>query len=103
MRMSRLSFLRPCCTTHAQKAEVNAELQKLEERDVITPVSDPTSWCSRMVTAQKTSGALQICTDPRPLNKAVQREHYLLPVLEYILPRLANAEVFSKVDLSSAN
>ncbi|KAK7087943.1 hypothetical protein V1264_021931 [Littorina saxatilis] len=55
-----------------------------------------------MVVATKKSGSLRICIDPRPLNKALKREHYTLPVLEDILPKLAHARVFSKLDLSNA-
>ena len=43
---------------------------------------------------------LQICIDPRPLNLALKREHYQLPVLDDILLDLTKAKVFSKVDLS---
>ena len=49
----------------------------------------------------KKSGALRICIDPRPLNTALKRERYQLPVLEDILPELSKAKVFSTVDLKS--
>ena len=49
----------------------------------------------------KESGALRICIDPRPLNTALKREWYQLPVLEDILPELSKARVFSTVDLKS--
>ena len=78
------------------------ELDKLLDKDIITPISEPTSWCSRMVTARKKSGKLRICIDPRPLNKALKREHYPLPVMEDILPKLSKGRVFSKLDLSNA-
>ena len=38
--------------------------------------------------------------DPRHLNLSLKREHYQLPGLDDILPDLAKAKVFSKVDLS---
>ena len=55
-----------------------------------------------MDTTQKKSGALRICIDPRPLNKALQRQHYPLPVMQDMLSRLANAKVLSELDLSNA-
>jgi hypothetical protein len=55
-----------------------------------------------MVVATKKSGKPRICIDPRPLNKALKREHYPLPVMEDILPKLANAKLFSKLDLANA-
>ncbi|PFX13005.1 Retrovirus-related Pol polyprotein [Stylophora pistillata] len=43
-----------------------------------------------------------ICIDPQPLNSALQREHYRLPVLDDVLPKLKNAKVFSKLDVKEA-
>jgi hypothetical protein len=86
----------------AMEAKVKAELSRLTERDIITPVEQPTDWTSRMVIATKKSGDLRICIDPRPLNKALKRERYPIPVMDDILPKLANAKVFSKLDLTNA-
>lgn len=47
------------------------------------------------------SGALRICIDPRPLNTALKRKRYQLPVLEDILLELSKARVFSTVNLKS--
>ena len=55
-----------------------------------------------MVVVTIKSGDLRICLDPRPLNKVLKHERYPLPVMEDILPKLANAKVFSKLDLSCA-
>ena len=54
-----------------------------------------------MVIATKKSGALRICIDPRPLNKALKRETYHLPVLDDLMPDLARAKVCSSVDLTA--
>ena len=63
-------------------------------------MDEPTEWVNQMAVATKKDGSLRICIDPRSLNLALKREHYQLPVLEDILPDLARAKVFSKVDLS---
>lgn len=47
------------------------------------------------------SGALRVFIDPRLLNEALKRETYQIPVLHEILPELAQAKVFSTVDLRS--
>ena len=91
-----------CRVPHSMKEKVKSELEKLEEKNIITPVTQPTDWCSRMVLATKKSGEPRICIDPRPLNQALKREHYPLPVMEDIMPRLANSTLFSKLDLSNA-
>ena len=47
----------------------------------------------------KPSGKLRLCIDPKPLNIALKRRHYPLPVVEDILPELSNVKVLSKADL----
>ncbi|KAK7105231.1 hypothetical protein V1264_016637 [Littorina saxatilis] len=91
-----------CRVPHAMTSKVEAELHKLTKEEIIAPVEEPTSWCSRMVVATKKSGKMRVCIDPRPLNKALKREHYPLPVMEDLLPRLSGAKVFSKLDLRNA-
>ena len=56
---------------------------------------------SAMVTATKKSGELRICIDPRPLNKALKREHFPLCTLDDVLPELSDAKVISTMDLKS--
>ena len=43
-----------------------------------------------------------MCIDPKPLNKALKRNYYQLPVIDDILPELSSAKVFPKLDLNSA-
>ena len=38
-----------------------------------------------------TDGKLRICIDPQLLNAALKREHYQLPVLDDVLPKLKGA------------
>ena len=81
------------------KEQVRQELERLVEQGVLAPVDEPTDWVNQMTIATKQSGELRICLDPRALNKALKREHYQLPVLEDTLHDLAQAKMFSKLDL----
>lgn len=95
----------PCVSpTHnvpvALKPLLKESLEELTTKGVIAPVDKPTDWVNNVVIAQKKNGKLRICLDPRPLNKALKRERYQLPVLNDILPELSNAKVFSTFDLS---
>ena len=54
-----------------------------------------------MVAVEK-SGELRVCIDPKPLNDALKREHYQIPVFDDLLPVLTDARVFTKADLASA-
>jgi hypothetical protein len=41
---------------------------------------------------------LRICIDPTHLNPAIKRNHYPIPTIEDVIPRLAKAKVFSVAD-----
>ena len=81
------------------KDSVKQELD-IHKAGVLAPVDEPTYWVDQMAIATKKDGSLRICIDPRHLHLSLKREHYQLPVLDDILPDLAKAKVFSKVDLS---
>ena len=68
----------------------------------MSPVEKPTEWVSQFVVCRKKSGKLRVCIDPKPLNKALKREHYHLQVLDDVLPCLNKAKEFTKLDLASA-
>ena len=87
----------------ALKKPLKTELKRMVEQKVIAPVDQPTPWVSNVLVTTKKTGELRVCIDPRPLNKALKREHYQLPVLDDILPELTTAKVFSSIDLKSGN
>ena len=78
------------------------ELDSLVKRSVLIPVETPTKWVSQMAVVRKTNGKLRLCIDPQPLNTALMREHYRLPTFDDVLPKLHNAQVFSRVDIKEA-
>lgn len=84
------------------RGQFKVELQPLERLGAITPVEEPTGWVSQIVVAIKKSGALRICIDPKPLNEALKRVRYQIPVIDDVLPDLSETRVFFKMDLASA-
>lgn len=86
----------------AIQSAVKQELNRLEEMGVLVPVTEPTQWVSQMAAVHKANGKLRLYIDPQPLNTALMREHYRLPVLDDILPKLKDAKVFSKLDIKEA-
>ena len=79
------------------REKFKAELKGLQVLIVIAPVDQPTEWVSQFVVAVKTSGDLSLCIDPKPLNAALKRERYQIPVIDEVLPDLTQA----RVDLAS--
>jgi len=83
----------------AIRAKLKAELDRIQKMGVITPVSEPTSWVSQIVTTIKRNGELRICINPKDLNKVLKREHYILPTLDDTLHELGQSRYFTKADL----
>ena len=81
----------------ALKPELKQKLDELENRGILKKVSQPTDWVSNTVIVRK-PGKMRICIDPRDLNRALKRPHYLMPTMDDILPNLSNAKVFSVLD-----
>ena len=78
---------------------VKVALDEMCSQGVIVPVDHPTDWVNSMVAVEKkNTEKLRICIDPRPLNKAIKREHYHLPTIEEITTRLNGAKYFSTLD-----
>ena len=81
--------------------KVKAELKRMVDMGVITPVTTPTDWCAPMVTVVKPNGKVRICVDQKRLNKSVKRSHFLLPTVDDTLSKLAGARYFSSLDAAS--
>ena len=87
-------------TFHIRK-DVENELQRLEDLDVIERVEGPTPWVSPIVVVPKKTGEIRLCVDMREANKAVKREKHLMPTLHELITDLNGATVFSTLDLTS--
>ena len=79
----------------ALREKFKVELDRLEGQGVLAKVDEPTPWVSSVVLATKKSGALRICIDPRPLNQALKRETFQLPVLDDLLPVISSENVLN--------
>jgi len=66
--------------------KVENELKHLETEGIIAPVTEPSRWISSLLIVTKLSGKIRLCIDPRPLNKALKRAHYTIPMIDDILP-----------------
>lgn len=82
-------------------SKVKAELQSMLEKNVISPVTVPTEWCSGMVCVNHPSDKVRICVDLTQLNKAVKREVHPMPSVDESLSKLGQGKVFTKLDANS--
>ena len=81
--------------------DVEKELERLKNLDIIEKVTGSTPWVSPIVVVLKSSGQVRLCMDMREANKAVTRERHLMPTIDDLVADLNGATVFSKLDLSS--
>ena len=88
---------------HLQE-RTNNIIQDMISQDVIEehPTDEPAPWISNCVFAPKPDGSLRMTLDARNVNKAIQSSNLPIPKQEDIKASLANAKIFSKMDLKSA-
>ena len=81
--------------------KVEAELNKMVVNNAIEPVDTPTDWCAPIAAFPAANGDVWICVDLTKLNMSVMREIYTMPTVEETLSKIAEGNVFSKLDVNS--
>ena len=70
----------PRAVPFAYHDKLKKELDQLQQQGIITPVTEPTEWCSPIVvTPKKGMDCIRLCIDLSKLNRYVRREKYLSP------------------------
>ena len=86
---------------YAMRSKVEEELQRLQEEDVIEPVTI-SDWATPIVPVLKSSGQVRICGDYKVTANVFQLEQYPIPTLDDLMAKLGKGSVFHKLDLSHA-
>ena len=81
------------------REQVDQELKRLEQLDIIEKADGPTPWISPVVIIPKSEG-VRICIDSRAVNTAIERERHPMPTIEDLITDLNGACIFSKIDLN---
>lgn len=83
-------------------ALVSEELERLEQSGIISPV-DFSLFAAPIVVVKKANGSVRICGDySTGLNDVLEPHEYPIPTPEQIFASLANAKLFTQLDLSDA-
>ncbi len=98
---ARPRILAPRRLPIAIRGKVKEELDRMTNLGVISPVNEPREWCHQMVVADKPSGAVRVCLDPRLLNKYIRGEEFQIPDFDALASELTEAKVYSTIDLLS--
>lgn len=95
-------FFKPRPVPFAIKDAISQELDRLEQQNIISPVSH-SQWAAPIVPVPKKDGKFRICGDYKvTVNQALSVEEYPLPTPEELFSTLSGGKVFSKLDLSQA-
>jgi hypothetical protein len=85
--------------TPKELAELNVQLNELLDKWYIRPSSSP--WGCPVLFVKKKYQFLRLCVDYQLLNVVTIKNKYPLPRIDILFDQLADAKVFSKVDLRS--
>ena len=67
----------PRTIPYAYRDKLKAELDLLQEQNIIAPVTEPIEWCAPIVvTPKKGTENIRMCVDLSHLNKYVKKERY---------------------------
>jgi transposase InsO family protein len=81
---------------------INKELQRLEDKGVIKPVSS-SRWASPVVWVKKRDGSLRMCADFKVhVNRSITSDAYPLPNIETMFAGMRDSTVYAKLDLRDA-
>jgi hypothetical protein len=83
--------------TPKELAELKVQLNELLDKGFIHPSSSPCGCPGLFV--KKIDQSLKLCVDYQPLNAVTIKNKYPLPRIDILFDQLADAKVFSKVDL----
>ncbi|XP_062389531.1 uncharacterized protein K02A2.6-like [Sardina pilchardus] len=87
---------------YALRPKVEAEIDRLSEQGIISPVKF-SDWATPIVPVVKKNGDVRICGDFKvTINPALQVEKYPIPRIEDLFASLSGGQHFSKLDLSHA-
>ena len=89
----------PHKTLYALQPKLKSYLQTLKDNDIIADVDEPTEWVHNIVVIEKKNKQLRICLDPKPLNAAILREHYIIPTPADVQAKLCNNTLFTVIDM----
>ncbi|XP_059222312.1 uncharacterized protein K02A2.6-like [Stomoxys calcitrans] len=87
---------------YAALQQVDEELQRLEQANIITPVSY-SRWAAPIVVVKRSNGKVRICGDySTGLNECMEPHTYPLPLPDDIFINFNNCQFFTQIDLTDA-
>ena len=85
----------------ALQSKLEAALDEMEKKGIISKVEGFTPWTNSLVIREKSNGKLRICLDPKDLNTAIIDDHHPIPTLDDISHKLNGSTLYGKLDADS--
>jgi hypothetical protein len=79
------------------KPMVKMDLEKLKKAGIIYPIRH-SDWISNLVIVRKKTGEIRMCVDLRDLNKAIIKDIFSLPNMEFLLQKVMRSTCMSMLD-----
>jgi len=79
------------------------ELERLCSLGIIKPVAGHTDWINSTVPVANSDGSIQLCLDPKDLNRSIKRNQYYSKTIEKVIAELHDSRYFTVVDTKSGN
>lgn len=90
------------CIPRAQEEKVLSIIDKMEREGIIEKVEGYSKWISPLIVVPKGTNDIRCCVDMREPNVAIKRVVFPIPTLEFIVSKLGNCALFTKIDIKSA-
>jgi len=75
--------------------KLKQKLDSMVAAGVLVKQNDPNDWVNSLLAVERKDGSLQLCLDPKDLNKAIKRAHYAIPTVDDIVAQLHGKSVFT--------
>jgi len=82
--------------------KLKQSLEAMVKSGTIVKRDEPTDWVSSLLLVEKPNGKLRLCLDPTDLNRAIKREHYVIPTSEDVIAKLHGKRIFTVIDMKDA-
>ena len=77
---------------------LKVKLTDMENAGVIRKTTKPTDWVNSLVIVEKRDKSLRLCLDPKDLNLAIKREHFMIPTSADVISQMAGNKLFTVLD-----
>ena len=85
---------------HSKLEKLKHTLDDLEDWHIIARVDKPTDWVSTLAITEKKNGKMQLCLDPKQLNKAIKCEHYHMLTVAVVQRDMSGKTIYTILDMA---